>query len=151
LDAVMLEQSLQPNDPVIQSLRKRADDDLQARLADALGDAGADELKHYERTLPARSMAERFAGAAALGDVPLTLQQAEQLTQIMAGAAEASPGGGKIDPSTIDWVKVDTQAQTVLSPAQLALFQLIEPIGGGTSRWLSRLNQTIREATTARR
>jgi hypothetical protein len=147
LDAVMLEQKLPRDDSGVQALRKRADDELQAAVSETLGELASAELKNYESTLPMRAMVERFAGAAALGDVPLTLQQAEQLTQIMAGAAGQSRGGGRIDPRSIDWSAVDTKAQSVLSPEQLSLFQRIEPVGGGPSRWMARLNQAMQEAT----
>jgi len=91
-------------------------------------------------------------GAAALGDVPLTPEQAEQLTQIIAGAAGKDPrGNGRIEAITVDWAAVDARAQSVLSPAQLALFQRIEPVGGGPSRWIARLSQALQAASPSAR
>jgi hypothetical protein len=58
----------------------------------------------------------------------------------------ATRAGGRVDPSRIDWAAVDGQAQHVLSPVQLALFQRIEPVGGGPSRWMAQFNRAMQEA-----
>jgi hypothetical protein len=146
LQGVMLDQKLLAADPAVAELRQRADDDLRMAYIAVLGQAGYEDLRRYESTLPAREMVERFAGAAALGDVPLNAQQAEQLTQVMAAAAGDLRPGRSIDPSRIDWAAVDAQAKGVLSPAQLALFQRIEPVGGGPSRWMAQLNRAMQQA-----
>jgi hypothetical protein len=142
---IMTEQKLSLQDPAVMEMRQRTGAELQAAMVAVLGEAGYAEFQRYDGTLPAREMAERFAGAAAIGDVPITAQQAEQLTQIMATAAGVQPGRG-IDPTRIDWAAVDAQAARVLSPVQLALFRRIEPVGGGASRWGVQLNRALQEA-----
>ncbi len=144
LQAVMNQQKLAGNDPVIQKLRREAEDELRTAQTEALGADGFAELKDYDRTMPARETVNHLAGAAALNGVPLTADQAERLTAILAAAGKSGRNG--VNLSNIDWAAVDLQAQGVLSAAQLALFQQTEPIGGGASRWSARLNKEMEKA-----
>ena len=125
------------------TLIQQADERLSAAQLDLLGDAGYQQLQEYERTLPVREQAGMLAGALALTDTPLSTQQAEQITQIIANASKGYQGGGRADmpmpgngelltplmlahqavAETIDWGAVLTQARGVLSESQFALFE----------------------------
>jgi hypothetical protein len=144
LRAIVRERKLRPDDPSVAQLLQEAADELRTAQIAVLGEGGYDRLQDYERTLPARAIIERFAGALALADRPLTAAQAESLTQ--AVAASASSSGRRIDPTTIDWAFVDQQAQGVLSSEQFALFRRIEPVGGGSSRWMIQFERAINDA-----
>lgn len=145
LQAVAREKKLPGTDPSIATLRQSYEDELRAAQRAVLGAEGMAAMEAYGRLSPVRDVAGNFAGAAAIGDVPLSGRQVEQLTEIMAGAAPRR--GDRLDATQIDWDAVDAQARTILSPVQFALFQKIEPIGGGQSRWMARFNKAFKEAT----
>ena len=146
---VMREQNLRANDAAILQLRQQAADELRTVQVEVLGAAGYEQLQSYERTLPVRAIAGRFAGAMAVADRPMSAQQAERLTQIMTEASGATPGNQRINPAAIDWSVVDRLAADVLSPDQLSLFKRIEPLGGGPSRWTAQFDRAIQEARKA--
>lgn len=148
LRAIVRERKLRPDDPSVAKLMQQATDELRAAQVAILGEPGYQQLQRYEHTLPARTIIERFAGAMAVADRPLTAQQAEDLTQMIA-TASASSSGRRIDPATIDWTVVDQQARSVLSPEQFALFQRTEPIGGGSSRWMMQFSRAMDDARKA--
>lgn len=136
-------QGLAESDPANATLVKQADDQLSAAQLDLLGVSGDLRLQEYERTLPVRGQASALAGALALTDSPLSAQQAEQVTQILANASKGYQRGGKADrpmpgngepltplmlahqtvEETVDWGTVLTQSRGVLSDAQFALFE----------------------------
>jgi hypothetical protein len=144
--AIQREQNLKPDDPALAKLRQQTNDELAMVQLEVLGSEGAADLKQYQRTLTPRTIAGRFAGAATLAGVPLTGPQVEQLTQAIVRATEPRESGGRVDMPKIDWAAADADAASILSAAQLALFQRIEPLGGGTSRWNTELNRALAEA-----
>ncbi len=147
LAAIMREQKLPASDPGIARLREQSAGELAATEQEVLGADGMEQLHGYERTLPAQSIVERFAGSAALAAVPVSDAQAEQLVRAIAAAGGSSPGEtSRVDPSKADWSNVDEQARAVLSPEQFALFTRIEPIGGGDSRWSAQFNRAFQQA-----
>lgn len=143
---VMSDKGLGPRDPAVVRLRQQAADELRAAQLEILGVEGVSKLEAYEGTLPARAITERFAGAMAVADRPMTAEQAERLTQIMAEAGSLAPGTTRLDPASIQWATVDRRAAEVLSPEQFSLFKRIEPIGGGASRWIAQFNRALQDA-----
>jgi hypothetical protein len=143
LDAVARDRGLPRNAPEIVALQREAAQEFDRDQQALLGPAGYAQFKDYERATPAREIVERFVGAAVINDVPMTWPQAEQFTRVIAEASPAFQAGKSASMPTIDWPQVDARAANVLSPAQLALFQRIEPIGGGASRWSSQLQQAM--------
>src|SRR6185503_12444478 len=102
--AIQRDQKLPAEDPGLVDLRKRAADELHAVQLDVLGADGAQQLQQYQRTLPARTIVDRLAGAAVLAGVSLTGPQADQLTQAMAEASPAyQDGAGTADVGQVDW------------------------------------------------
>jgi hypothetical protein len=139
-------QGLTPDDPGIAAFKRKVEDELRTAQKELLGAAGFAQLQEYDRQRDARVMVEKFAGAAALADLPLTAAQAEQATRAISNASEAFQKGGRIDFRRLDWKQAEMAMAEVLSPAQLALFQRIEPLGGGPSRWMGTLNQRMEAA-----
>lgn len=140
------EQKLSPKDPAIATLQRQAAEELRAAQIETLGEDGYAQLANYERALPARAIVQRFAGAMSIADQPLTAEQANQMTQLMADASAGSGGGGRLNTSAIDWTLVDQRAASILSERQLTLFKRIEPAGGGESRWLAQLDRAMDNA-----
>jgi hypothetical protein len=143
--AIAREQKLTRDDPVLAKLNRDAFDELRAVQMEVLRPDGYAVLQDYEHTLPARAIVERFAGAMAIADKPITAGQAERLTEIVAQASGAA-GRDRIDLGRTDWSQVDERAASVLSAEQLALFTRIEPVGGGQSRWMAQFNRAMQEA-----
>lgn len=151
LRAAAQAQGLAPNSPALAALRQEAQDEAVAAQLQLLGPAGLEQWRQYDRADGVRATVQSLAGAAVLEAMPLTAQQAEQLTQILANASGKYRAGEKADPSDIDWSVVDRKAAAVLSEGQLKLFQQVEPIGGGASRFGARLNDTFAKAVKADR
>ena len=140
IDSTIHGQQLAEDDPAVVTLRKAADDELRAQQAELLGDAGYHQLEAYERTQPARAQTNVLAGRLALTDTPLTSEQADALTQVIANASNGYRAGGNVDvldefkealanpawrdpvPDNIDWAAVRENARAVLSPPQQAEF-----------------------------
>jgi hypothetical protein len=143
--AIAREQKLTRDDPVLAKLNRDVLDELRAVQMDVLGSDGHAVLQGYEHALPARAIVERFAGAMAIADKPITAGQAERLTEIVAQASGGG-GGGRINLSGTNWSHVDEAAASVLTAEQLSLFTRIEPVGGGQSRWLAQFDRAMQEA-----
>jgi hypothetical protein len=111
-----------------------------------LGEAGHQQLQQFERMLPVQDPVIRLAGATALAGVPLTAQQGQQMTAIVATASGSFQDGGRANYTDVDWTAVDIAARQVLSPEQFMIFTTQEPIGGGASRFGSRLNNEMARA-----
>ena len=91
------------------------------RFNDAFGDfgkQGVDKFNEEMRDGPARNVAADVASALYFTDTPLTPEQAEQVTQILAGSRNSGPAA-KV--SAYDWNAVMTKAEGVLSAPQLAV------------------------------
>jgi hypothetical protein len=87
-----------------------------------LGPAADRELREYLRLAPARAMANALAGNAIYTD-PLTKEQGERMTQILADNSASYRKGGRAQNQDIDTGQTLAQLQGVLSPAQFALFK----------------------------
>jgi hypothetical protein len=115
-------QGLKYEDPAMVKLRKEAEQQGIAEQTALLGEAGYRELAEYNRTLGARGLAHGLAAAVAFTD-PLSAIQAEQLTQAIT---QSSPAGKKgeffSNLSDLDWTEADRRAQTILTPAQYAVW-----------------------------
>jgi hypothetical protein len=144
--AIQHDQKLPPDDPSLVTLRRQARDELLAAETDILGAEGVEKLQGYARMLPGRAVVDRFAGAAALANVPLTTLQADRLAQAIAEKSPAYQSGSTVDVVQVNWAELDAQSVAFLTPAQQALFRSIEPLGGGVSRWNARFSQAMQQA-----
>jgi hypothetical protein len=145
--AIQRDRKLPADEPGLVALRQQATDELAATQLAVLGADGAEQLRQYQRTMPARAIVDRLAGAAVLAGLSLTANQADQLTQAMAHASSTYQGStAPADMARVDWDAVDAHAAKFLSPEQLALFKRIEPPGGGVSRWNARFDRMMEQA-----
>jgi RNA polymerase sigma factor (sigma-70 family) len=92
-----------------------------AILRDTFGDTIAQEIQRYESALPVRPMANELATSLFYSDAPLTADQAERLIDIMAHHSRT--GSGKVDVGAMNALAVLTDAEAVLSSAQMPAFR----------------------------
>lgn len=144
-------QGLSPNDPAIAKARAAAWDELRRQQATLLGPEMAEEVRQYNRTLGARSVVVPFVGTAAYAGIPLSLNQANQMAQVIAEANTKYQQGGDSDLLRVDWAAADAKLKTVLTPEQWELFQKSEPMNGGASRWMAIFNRALLDAKAAER
>jgi hypothetical protein len=121
------------NDPSVAELIKQTWDQRTADEVSLLGDAGLQQLQDYERTLSVRrELVQSLAGYVAWTD-PLTADQANQMTQIIANASPAYRAGYQagaylggnetMENETMDWEDVEAKLRPVLTPTQFAAWQ----------------------------
>ena len=109
--------------PAIQQLlQQQKDETSKAQLA-LLGEARLSELQQYERSRVVRAqVVDRLGGAMATTETPLTASQAEQLTQVLAGASSSYRSGGTATADSINWDTAVADAKAVLAGPQLEAF-----------------------------
>jgi hypothetical protein len=90
------------------------------QLGQALDPGMAQAVADFEKLSPARSLVDAVAGNLYNTDDPLTPQQADQLTQILANNSAHYVGGRHVDMNDLNMPAAITQAQAVLSPTQVA-------------------------------
>jgi hypothetical protein len=101
-------------------LQKQANEAFQTAATALLGVDGYAQLSDYERAMPVRNVADDLAVSLATSDSPLNLDQANQLTGILADASASYRKGGSANLGQIDWGQILQQAQSVLSAPQLS-------------------------------
>ncbi len=152
LIAAGLSQGLPVGDQAVAALRQKMENDSRTALTDLLGETGYQLLRQYEGTQPVRAVVQQLAGATALEGMPLTPQQAEQLTQVLANAStgyQSSETADFLATASVNWNAADEQAKGILSPAQLNFFKQFEPLGGGPSRFALQLVNLFDQAKKA--
>jgi len=119
----MVAQGNNPDKLAVQVIFDQTDSELQAELRAAFGDKVVDAYNYFEATRPVRFVADQLAGALFYSDAPLTVAQADQLVEIMAG--NARDARGKVAMAALNLDAALAQAQGVLSAAQLEQFRRI--------------------------
>lgn len=122
LGALLRAGKLSLQDPNAGKLWTQVDLDFTAGAKAVLGEAGFQQLQDFERTLPAREIVRSMAGEAAVYGQPLTADQAERMTRILAEASADYRRGAKASSNFIEWDRVDAQAREVLSAVQWSWF-----------------------------
>jgi len=98
---------------------------LQTAMSNLLGPEAYDQLQNYERTLPARDAISTIILFAA-DSAPITNQQADALTQVVADADPTYRQGGQVgDRSDFDWSAIVDRSQTVLSARQVNILKTL--------------------------
>lgn len=152
LSATMWQQQLPKTDSALVAAEARARATYETGVTELLGAGDAQRLREYELTLPVRKIVTALAGVAAMAGEPLAVDQAEQLTQLLAASSGRYLRTGATDVQTIDWSAIDERARGILTPAQLALFQTVEPEDGFnlyTFRFGSRVARLTNQAKRA--
>jgi hypothetical protein len=143
LTAIVKAQNLSREDPLIERLRKQADDACQTEISAMLGPESYAAYRDYERTISVRPMAADLVGAATLQGVPLTSAQTEELVQTIADGSVRYRDGGSVKLADIDWNAVDAKAAGFLSPSQLELLRAKE------DRYFPRFRDLLNQARAA--
>lgn len=144
---------LSADDRAAAQLLQQQDQAFQAAATDLLGTQGYQQLQQYDRTLPAREIVGNVVGALTSTSNPLSPDQANQLTQILADASSEYQQGGAADDlghgnwsAHVDWDQALVQAKQVLSPEQLGSFSRII----GPLRTATEFDSTLRAAVLGR-
>jgi hypothetical protein len=138
-------------DPVVERLNAASEASYLAAQRELLGEAGVREMQAYDRAGHARSIAHAFSGMATVANEPLSRQQVEQLIQIIDAATNVPFSLMFPRMIDVDWAVVETQADAILTPAQVRLFKNAEGpgMGRGGTLALLKLNQAINAANLA--
>jgi RNA polymerase sigma factor (sigma-70 family) len=119
----MVAQGNNPDKLAVQVIFDQTDSELQTELHAAFGDKVVDAYNYFEASRPVRFVADQLASALFYSDAPLTVTQADQLVEIMAG--NARDARGKVAMAALNLDAALAQAQGVLSAAQLEQFRRI--------------------------
>ncbi len=109
-------------DPVLETLRKEEDARYRESLTAALGAVRAQEIREYDRKIRPRQLTDGLAASVAF-TAPLTREQADRFTQIIAEATPSYVEGGDADSRKVDWAQVDAKARMILTPAQFTAWK----------------------------
>ena len=141
-------QGISNRDSASRQLIQHAETEYQSAQRELLGEAGARELRDYDRFSTIREITSGLAGAAAMAGTPLDAAQAEQLVGTLARSARPFPNTDYPDPNKIDWSRVAEQAKTFLRPDQLTFIETTEPRGprGSGGRFMPALQAAMAAA-----
>lgn len=110
------------DDPTAKKFRQDQKIELKAALQGVLGPGDYETLQRFDQAQRVRSWAEDVAGLLALSPTPLTGEQRDQLTQIVADASSSYQKGGIANIDDVAWERVLATAPTFLAePQQAAL------------------------------
>lgn len=151
ITAVIEIQKMKDNDPSAIALRKSADSALHKAERKLLGKDGFQQLREYERSLPAREFTSSVAEQLYYTDAPLNAGQAAKLTQFLADNCTTYKNGGKVVMENIEWPSVLHSIETVLAPKQRTAFlntynitailpQTVEAVGKRTAALFESLD-----------
>lgn len=141
------QENLLNSDPAVRKLYADEDQDFKQQEAGFLGDGLVNDMLAYERTVPVRSLTNALAGAAYI-QVPLSADQGDQLTQILANQSVAYQSGHTAKTSDLNFPAAMQQARTVLSPEQLAALQNLY-LGQQSGNNLTKLLTTLTQGSVA--
>jgi len=130
----------------VATLQQQANDAFAAAQIALLGAEGFRQMQDYDRSTQVRLAVEGLVGSATLEGLPLTAEQAAQLTTALANATSRFAAGGRAELATLNWDAADAQARQILTPAQFALFKSAAPLASGATRWNLQLDAAVSHA-----
>jgi hypothetical protein len=83
-------------------------------LRQILGDQAYQQFQDYNRAGRARGLANQVAAEVAYSGSPLSVSQTDQLAAIVAANSPEYQEGKEVDPASIDWDTLQTQAKAVM-------------------------------------
>jgi hypothetical protein len=105
--------------PAVSKLLSQETEQFHSQEAELLGEAGYQQLQDDDRTSEPRSWVNSLAGNLYFSE-PLSAQQEDSLVQILANLSPGYQSGSSANTKQIqDWDAAFTQAQGVLTPAQI--------------------------------
>jgi hypothetical protein len=102
---------------VLDQVVDEADAEFKQRFRATFGDQALQTYEHFTETRAVRDVTLRMVSDLFHTETPLTVEQTEQLVEILARNSRDS--AGKVDLAAMNAEVVELQAQAVLSPAQL--------------------------------
>ena len=118
LRAVAASDGLDEAGPEIAALTKQANEELRGEQIALLGGAGYQQLQQFERVLPLQNFVLGLARFSGFPPEPLTEDQVQKLTAVLANASEGYQSGAPANPASVDWDAALAQAQGILTEAQ---------------------------------
>jgi hypothetical protein len=115
-------QGVEPSAPELAELRAEAAAELTRALHELLGEQGYQQFQRLKRALPLDVIVEDTAKLLA-SRAPLAASQRSRLLDTLASADPSYESGSAARLETIDWSRALAEAQTYLSPAQVAVLQ----------------------------
>jgi len=107
-------------DPAIAALIKDENQQYRQEQTAALGAPVTQEIQQFQRTAGMRTIANSVAGDTYYSNTPLSANQADQVTQILANNSAAYQKGNSASFNDINMPTALAQAQGVLTDTQLA-------------------------------
>jgi hypothetical protein len=98
-------------------------DQVTQSMRDLLGEEGFQQIASYGSTSLVRLVTDGLAGNLYNSPEPLSPEQADELTQILANSSPPGQAGRTPRPADINWDAVLPQAEGILSPAQFAVLK----------------------------
>lgn len=130
LEATSETQGLARANPGIAKLQQQMDEKLQAAQKELLGPTAFQQLQDLKRLQPQHDFVGKVADQVALTEARFTAAQRSQLLNVMATSTREDTGASREESphfitnawlwKATDWPRVMAQAQTFLSPPQLA-------------------------------
>lgn len=134
---------LSSEDPAVFAQKEAAKNEYKAAILAAVGPELATQFDAYDRQNNVRQIMLYHAGALSQIGAPMSLEQSEQLVNIIASTSATFMNGGPLNDSEIDWNVVDEQASHILTPTQFEMFKKANPYGALVSRWRQKFNSTV--------
>ena len=123
-----------PDDPAVALLHK-SDQEFVADATALLGADGFQAWQNYYRALPLQPIVTSLAGSLAASPTPLTVDQAQQLTNLLASASSGDLPGGPVNGHPVNWETVLARAPAFLSADQLTALENDNAVMIQQRRW----------------
>lgn len=119
------------------------------KLRELLGEAGFDEYRAYSQSLKSRRALDPLVVSLYHTDTPLTLEQADRLTALMAQNTPKTPVSGMMSlAASPDWDTLIGQAEKVLSSPQLGQLRALAEKARIDRECNNRQQQLVAQATS---
>lgn len=124
---------------------------IDAQIKELLGPAGFAQYEEYSRNLlgQTRRAAEQIARSDYFSTTPLTHEQANRLTEIVAQNSPEYLAGRGVNLATLDWAKTLAAAASVLPAPQLAALAALREKALFDQAMRQEINQAVKDARAA--
>lgn len=137
--AAAMAQGSVPDRSSFQSWARQNTAEMQAKQRSLFGEAVFQSLQHYEATGALRAVTNDLATALFHTETPLTVAQADQVVEIMAG--HTGNAEGRFDLLAMDNAAVLAQVQGVLSAPQVEALRVVAENAQAVQRMMAERNK----------
>lgn len=122
--AAIRSEGLQPDDPLSQELSRAEEERFERAMQELLGESGFSRFMQREKLAPVRALIGQVAGAVHHTTAPLTAEQSVRLSEIIVRHHPHLQNPGHAwRKDGVDWNATVSEAQYVLTPAQLTAWR----------------------------